>query len=374
MKSLRSGTYRYFIGGLIILYSLGFGISCFSYCISPYSFPWIIYGSLLFPVLFLGLIIAVIPFSFLIFRNRSWPLLLMLFPAWKNISVLIAPHIPAVFSLSKPKKQIRVLSWNINAFDFLYQTALGPATTEKRAAMKRFMDSLKADIICFQDYSETPLGYIPVNLSYLKDSLAYPYHYLQLDAINYGTLILSRIPLINQGYVRYLGKVYPESLVYVDIFSGKDTLRVYNTHLRSMYLRPQTVTIDNIGNLGRVKEDTAFLFHANRMERLQHFDRIHADQAEMIKQVLSATKHPYIFCADLNSVPSSYTYHHISEGLHDAFLEKGSGLGGTYYRFSPTLRIDVILTSPSIQTIQYYSPGLNLSDHYPIITDIQLNN
>lgn len=348
MKTIRSGKYRIFFGLMIIVYSLIFGISCFSYCLSPFVFPLITLGALLFPFLCLGFIVVIIPAGFFFFGKRAWILLLPLIPAWKNASVILSHRPPADFSPAKPKEHIRILSWNINAFDFLYHTNLGRATTEKRAEMKRFIDSLKPDIICFQDYSETPLGYVPVNLSYLKDSLAYPYHYLRLDAINYGTLILSKISLINQGYVRYPGKVYPESLIYVDVLSGKDTLRVYNTHLRSMYLRTKVVTIDNIGNMGRVKEDTAFLFHANRLERLQHFERIHANQATVIKQMLSATKHPYVFCADLNSVPSSYTYRHISEGLKDAFLEAGSGLGGTYYRFSPTLRIDVVLTSPTI--------------------------
>lgn len=359
---------------LLILYALLFGISSFSYCIPVCSFPLIIYSSLLYPFIFLGFIIFIIPLGFLLFRKKAWFLLLLLFPAWKNMSVQIGVHARTGFSIIKPKDRIRILSWNIDAFNFLYQTELGPLTTRKRAEMKHFIDSLQPDMICLQDYSETPLGYVPVNLPYLKDSLGYPYHYLNLDAINYGTLILSRIPILGQGRVVYPGEVYPESLGYVDVLSGKDTLRVYNTHLRSIYLRPEIVTIDNIGNLGRVREDTSFLFHANRMQRLQHFECIHTNQAIVIKQTLSATRHPYIFCADLNTVPSSYVYRYISEGLKDAFLEAGSGLGGTYYRFSPTLRIDVVLTSPEIQTLQYYSPRLNLSDHYPIITDMQIHN
>ena len=58
--------------------------------------------------------------------------------------------------------------------------------------------------------------------------------------------------------------------------------------------------------------------------------------------------------------------------MTDAFLQKGSGLGGTFHRFSLTLRIDVLLMSKGITANQYYSPQLDLSDHYPIVTDISL--
>jgi endonuclease/exonuclease/phosphatase family metal-dependent hydrolase len=74
----------------------------------------------------------------------------------------------------------------------------------------------------------------------------------------------------------------------------------------------------------------------------------------------------------MNAVPSSFVYHQMRKGLNDAFLEKGWGFGRTYDSLSPTLRIDVLFTSPSIKTIQYHSPRLHLSDHLPIITDINL--
>jgi endonuclease/exonuclease/phosphatase (EEP) superfamily protein YafD len=128
----------------------------------------------------------------------------------------------------------------------------------------------------------------------------------------------------------------------------------------------------NVGYFEFVKADTGYLFHSTRFDRMEYYDSMHAVQAQMIKKQLNNTRHPYIFCADMNAVPSGYVYQHVKEGLRDAFLMAGSGLGGTYHRFSFTLRIDDMLTSPDFTAIQYSSPHLDLSDHYPLLADFQI--
>jgi endonuclease/exonuclease/phosphatase family metal-dependent hydrolase len=76
----------------------------------------------------------------------------------------------------------------------------------------------------------------------------------------------------------------------------------------------------------------------------------------------------------LNALPASYTCRILRKNTKDAFLEQGSGIGGTYKKAAFISRIDYILTDKKIDAKQYYSPKLNLSDHYPIIADIQLAN
>lgn len=123
-----------------------------------------------------------------------------------------------------------------------------------------------------------------------------------------------------------------------------------------------------------ILDDTAMIYSGHRYQKLVYFDSIHIGQAKLIKKKLNECTIPYIFCADLNSVPSSYVYQHISTGLNDAFLQKGFGWGTTYEGLSPSLRIDVVLMSKNLKANQYYSPKLqNASDHYPIVTDISLH-
>src|SRR5260221_376118 len=68
--------------------------------------------------------------------------------------------------------------------------------------------------------------------------------------------------------------------------------------------------------------------------------------------------------------PSSNTYQFLRGNLQDAFLEKGSGLGTTFYKIAPTLRIDVCLPDNRLQVLQCTVPQLYLSDHFPVVTDL----
>jgi endonuclease/exonuclease/phosphatase family metal-dependent hydrolase len=58
--------------------------------------------------------------------------------------------------------------------------------------------------------------------------------------------------------------------------------------------------------------------------------------------------------------------------LNDAFIEKGSGIGVTFYHHLPTLRIDVCLVDKTLETVQCTIPQLFLSDHFPVVSDIKL--
>jgi endonuclease/exonuclease/phosphatase family metal-dependent hydrolase len=165
--------------------------------------------------------------------------------------------------------------------------------------------------------------------------------------------------------------VAPESLAFADIRLGNNNLRVFTTHLKSINLN---LDVNQTKPVGMFVEDSAFFYASpSKKQKIEYFTQKHVQQAYVAKQQLNKSPYPYVFCADLNSVPSSYVYHTLSKGLTDAFVAKGSGLSPTYSGLSPTLRIDVVLMSPQLTPRSYYAPRLqNASDHYPVITDIQL--
>ena len=72
----------------------------------------------------------------------------------------------------------------------------------------------------------------------------------------------------------------------------------------------------------------------------------------------------------MNTTPCSYNYRILKNNLQDAFLAKGSGIGATFYKILPTLRIDVFLADRALKIDQCAVMQRKLSDHYPIITDI----
>ena len=79
---------------------------------------------------------------------------------------------------------------------------------------------------------------------------------------------------------------------------------------------------------------------------------------------------PVIVCGDFNDVPNSYAYNTIGAGMKNAFAEKGTGIGRTFFGISPTLRIDNIFSDSRFNVEQYIRVKKKISDHFPIIADL----
>ena len=352
-----------------ILFFLFF-IGALSGYMHPAIFRGVTFLAIGFPFLFLTClswsVIAVL------FFKRKWWIFILLFPAYKNILNSYPLRASTDFNFTKEVNDIRILSWNVNEFLFS-----NPEEESWKVDQKKMLDFIKEsnpDILCFQDYIVSP-GYAERDVTkFIKDSLGFPYMLFSMDDIDYGTIIFSRFPIQDSGRIKYNLRSHPESIAYVDLLIKSKRMRVFTTHFKSMFLHHNKITKEVLGDLKYVKEDTGLLFHSNILERLEYFDRIHALQAELVMEQFNNTKVPFLFCADLNSVPASYVYQSLRKNTNDAFLEQGSGIRGTYKSAKSLLRIDVILTSKDIKTKQFYSPQLDLSDHYPLVADIQLTN
>ena len=95
-------------------------------------------------------------------------------------------------------------------------------------------------------------------------------------------------------------------------------------------------------------------------------------QAEKIRTEIDKSPYPVIVTGDFNDVPNSYAYHTIGKGLNNAFAEKGSGLGRTFSGISPVLRIDNIFADKKMDVLQFQLIKKKLSDHFPILADLQM--
>jgi endonuclease/exonuclease/phosphatase family metal-dependent hydrolase len=338
-------------------------------CLTPYVDPkhgyFFSFAALFFPI---GLFIMIGWFivSLIFFRRYSWIFFLLLFAGYKNIVTVFGFNMGNHFVQTKSKNHIRILSWNVN--NFLTQDISNP---NKINQMLDFIKSADADIICFQDFSSTFYPTANATIENIKKITGLKYSFFSEAYPNHGVIIFSRWPFLKQASVPFSNIESPEFLQWVDIQSPNKLLRVYNTHLTSMGIHVNLTENSSNNRLKFVKYDEAILMKRDKLSRIAYFDKMHSKQAELIKRSLDSCSIPFIYTADLNAVPSSFVYHHLRNGLHDAFLEKGWGFGRTYDSLSTTLRIDVLFTSPSIKTVQYFSPHLHLSDHYPIITDIQ---
>jgi endonuclease/exonuclease/phosphatase family metal-dependent hydrolase len=160
-----------------------------------------------------------------------------------------------------------------------------------------------------------------------------------------------------------------ESLIGVDVKVGRDTVRVFTTHLQSVLFRSKDFhDIEIIKNV----DDSILMASRSIAKKLRHAFRLRGNQAEQVRAELDKSPHPALICGDFNDVPNSYTYFTIRAGWQDAFIKKGFGIGRTYVHISPTLRIDYILADPRLPVAQCRKFSLPWSDHNPVIADLQL--
>lgn len=360
------------------LYSLLYFVATQTSNVSPDEFSYITFLGLLFPYLFAGMLVWLVV-CFFIWRKLIWLFAFILFLGYKNIAACFAFNIPQTFVQEKKKEHIRVLNWNVQ--DFLDSQVYTDTPGNARRDIIAFIKNIDADIVCLQDFTEREHPAFRSCVKDVRNTANYPNYFFSADIITthgdiitkYGTAIYSKYPIIDSGRIVYKNSKKSESLAYVDIKKGNDTIRVYTTHLQSMYIKLE-LTNEALADSSLI-DDMEFLKNNPKPhQRIRRFDWIHAQQAELIKQQMNKCTYPFIFGADLNSVPSSYAYHTIKGKLTDAFVAKGFGIGNTYDGFAPTLRIDVVFTSKQFKIHQYYSPRLYASDHFPIVTDIELSN
>jgi endonuclease/exonuclease/phosphatase family metal-dependent hydrolase len=362
-----------FVFGCFFVNLFFYLISCFTPLISPQYFSVMTFLALGFPLLLLGMLFWLLVTLFFK-RKKSLLVFLFILVGYKNIHSTIGFSFSNSSLAEKKSNSFRVLSWNVKNFinHELKQDTVGCAYRK----MMTFIKSTNADFFCIQDFEQQDSSIFLHPINYIKDSLNYPYSYFSVDIdtttkyghSRYGTCIFSRFPIVNSGSVQYIGKKhFNESLGYADIEIKNKKLRIFNTHLRSMYL---SIRDSKQFDFKYVIDDTMLVFRSSKFDKLKYFDTSHINQTKIIKNTFDTTKIPYVFCADLNSVSSSYVYNQISKNLNDAFVQKGFGWGGTYSSLMPFLRIDVVLMSKELEATTYYSPKLQLSDHYPIVADI----
>lgn len=143
--------------------------------------------------------------------------------------------------------------------------------------------------------------------------------------------------------------------------------RFINTYLQPFKFEKSMMKLN--GNGGQDEEKIK-----NIVRKLIPTFKAHQEQIQIIRKSIDESPYPVIVAGDLNSVPNSYEYYHLSEGLQDAFFEAGRGSGTSFHDYKFPLRIDYIFTSKGIKSIHYkVDRSVKLSDHYPVIAEFQLN-
>jgi len=341
--------------------------------LAPYIKPtdsWFIsLLGLFFPV-FLTLLIG-----FLIFwlfakpKMVLLPLIVLLF-GYTSIIVFWGFNSPTRFKQEKKPADIRIASWNVARFLEWKRN-----DSEKSKTRLKILDQIKkqnADILCLQEFFYSPDAEFYNNIREIQ-AMGYPEFYFSNDPDGdkqfIGCIIFSKYPMIDTGLVRYFRPSMPEALIHADIKIGKDTIRVFTSHLQSVQFRKKEY--DAINEL-KSAEDSFFINSKTVLSKLRKAMKYRSTQADVVRQIVDDSPYPVIFCGDLNDTPNSYTYFTIRGNMQDAFLEKGFGIGRTFRSISPTLRIDYIFYDGHFKIQQFDRIVKNLSDHFMILADLKL--
>ncbi|MFN0083693.1 MAG: endonuclease/exonuclease/phosphatase family protein [Ferruginibacter sp.] len=291
--------------------------------------------------------------------------------AWKPLGHLIKLKTATDFTLSKSPQNIRIMSWNVEHFDILEHKT----RPERKFEMIEMINKYMPDVACFQemvggDQDSTAINFVPQ----MAKQLNFEYYYYSYDRRDdfdskhhFGIITFSRFPILHKETYAFGENNYNSTFQSINIVKNTDTFSVFNIHLQSLkfsdtnrqYIEDPTLN----GELDVEKSK-------NILSKLRTGFIKRKLQSERVKNALDKSPYPVILCGDFNDVPNSYAYNMIGRGLKNAFAEKGSGIGRTFYGISPTLRIDNIFAAKQFEVEQFIRIKKKLSDHFPIIADL----
>ena len=95
-------------------------------------------------------------------------------------------------------------------------------------------------------------------------------------------------------------------------------------------------------------------------------------QLAQMTEWLEAQRGPAVVAGDLNTPPRGKLYGRLAATATDAFAASGWGLGWTFPRKHPIIRIDYIWTTHDLRPVHCERLNVGPSDHLPVIADIAL--
>jgi len=346
---------------LNIVVSVSLALACLCSFINPKTIWWI--G--LFGLAYMYLLAFNVGFIvFWLLSRRKKMMVISLFPiiaGW----IFIGKNIQ-FFEKRIPEEDLgrsfKVLSFNIQGFQ--------QANIKEANHLPNLFDFFyekDPDIICMQEF-ETYRWDKKLTKAYITRKFnRMPYSHIVMIGDNYknGIATLSKYPIIHQELVYSDNTI--NACICSDLLIGKDTVRVYNIHLKSIGFHNEAIhLLNNVVKVEYGRSDVRVIQSIIRQIRTASYER--SKQVEILSSHLANSPYPIILCGDFNDPPTSYSYRKVRGSLKDAFVEAGSGRSTTYNigRIA-SLRIDCILFSDDFKAYNYESPRVMLSDHFPVM-------
>lgn len=347
---------------------VGLLISYLSPFVHPISFWPISFFGLLYPIFLFFALLYLVVFSF---KKSKWAILVL-------VVILIGGKLHFRYfvtgfnSASEIGKRtsLKIMSYNVHLFDYYNPNNNGDF--KNRDNIFNFLRETKPEVACFQEFysQDAPSKFIT------KDSIysilnANSFHQRALTTVykrqNFGVTIYSKYPVIAKGEVSF-NNATNNYCIFVDVVKNKDTFRVYNVHLQSIYLNNKELEMVSNSN-SNLEERKSGL--ARMVQKLKNAFPTRVTQAQRVLEHAATTPYPTIICGDFNDSPISYTYNLFNKKYIDAFRNSSIGLGWTYAGKLPAGRIDYIFHTTDLNSFNFEVQKEKYSDHYAIITSVE---
>lgn len=337
-----------------------FIISAYSDRVSPDTILGFSYLGLAFPVLFVLNLCFVIYWLFL----WEWRYLLIGLSAflicWGPVSKYFPYH---ARTIEVPKENVlKVLTYNVMGFAYKNHSKDSP-----NKIIQYIADS-GADIVCLQEYAAGKSDNFLTNKKVNNALNMYPYRSLipinSSGYLNFGIAVFSKYPISNSRKIKYDSDFNGSAVHEINVNGKKLTL--INNHLESFKL-----TMEDRSRykafIKNLSTDTFDGIKGALEQKLGPAFKIRSKQAEAVAAEIAKAKGDYILvCGDFNDTPISYAHRTIQGPLVDSFAESGQGMGVTYNQNMFWFRIDNILHSPNMKSINCTVDKIRYSDHYPL--------
>lgn len=277
-----------------------------------------------------------------LFKKRMLVSLLILILNFNNIGKWIQ------FSASSPKNntdsQISLMSYNVRLFNLYKWIPSKNVITD----IIDFVAQEQPNILCIQEFNKTG------EANFRKKFKHHHIFYTKNNTV--GQAIFSNYPIINKGILNF--EDTSNNILFADLKITNDTIRVYSLHLESLHITNDIVDIEK--DINQQKSEKILKKITTSFKRQEQ-------QVKTLNKHRKNCKYPTIIAGDLNNNAFSYTYKETKGELNDAFVEKGNGLGKTYFFKYFPFRIDYIFSDKNfeINSFDTYNKA-KFSDHYPI--------
>lgn len=302
--------------------------------IPPKVFPWFNLLSLGFPVLMIAY--AALTFFWIFSRKKRAFIFMFLglfflnpVKRWVNYS-----------SGSKEAGNLKIVSLNVKG---------GKLGVEN---IQEFINRQNADLVLLQEDAGSD------------------YQFKNLKKNHTAPIVSTYSKYKTSGYKELFAGLYSEEF---NAYSEQTDIEIKGKKYRiiNIYLQPFKFEKSMVKLNGNSEEDEQKV--KDIVKRLIPTFKMHQEQVNIIRKSIDESPYPVILAGDFNSVPNSYEYYHLGNGLRDAFFEVGEGSGTSFHDYKFPIRIDFIFTSPSIQPVSYQvDRSVKLSDHFPVIATFKI--